>query len=480
MVITLEDYAEIRRLFNSGTSKRAIAKKLGISRNTVDKYCQGDTAPWNKKAYNRQSTIISDEVMDFIKQCLEEDEREGIRKQKHTAKRIFDRLVDECNFTGGESTVRRTVNQLKVQVQKPFIPLEFSPGEALQIDWGIAKIYLKGHKMDINLFCARLCASNAPIVFAFEKQNEESFLEALVRTFEHFGGVARRVFFDNAKVAVKEGFGSRAIKQARYAALSAHYGFETVFCNPAEGHEKGLVEGLVGWARRNILVPIPKVESLEDLDVQLLDRCSKYLNHTVRSKTSSVGVLLTVEKDALIKLPSYVFDTSRSINTCVDSYCTVRFDTNNYSVPVSHCGHEVAVKGYGTKVVIYYRNTIIAKHNRCYGKKQTIYELAHYLPLLEKRPRSILNAKPVRHALPQDLLEWLANLPVKEMMKALTLCAELGVNTIVDAKRKGIPLDAICTEKEPLKPSTTIIDPITVKPIDLSLYDRMIRKEASL
>lgn len=113
-----------------------------------------------------------------------------------------------------------------------------------------------------------------------------------------------------------------------------------------------------------------------------------------------------------MKLPSYVFDTSRSVNTYVDSYCTVRFDTNNYFVPISHCGHEVAAKGYGTRVVIYHRSTVIAKHNRCYGKRQTIYELAHYLPLLEKRPRSILNAKPVRHALPQDILEWLASLPV--------------------------------------------------------------------
>jgi len=140
-------------------------------------------------------------------------------------------------------------------------------------------------------------------------------------------------------------------------------------------------------------------------------------------------------------------------------------------------GHEVAVKAYGTKVVIYYRNAIIAKHNRCYGKKQTIYELAHYLPLLEKRPRSILNAKPVRHALPQELVEWLASLPVKEMMKALTLCVELGVNTIIDAKRQGIPLDAIAIKREPLIP---IIDTITVKPIDLSLYDRMFKKEAAL
>lgn len=477
MVITLEDYAEIRRLFNSGISKRAIAKRLGISRNTVDKYCRGDTAPWNRKEYSRQSTIISDEVMDFIRQCLEEDDREGIQKQKHTAKRIFDRLVDECNFTGGESTVRRTVNQLKTQVQKPFIPLEFDPGEALQIDWGMAKIYLNGHKMDVNLFCARLCASEAPIVFAFEKQNEESFLEALVRTFQHFGGVTRRIFFDNAKVAVKDGFGSRAVKQIRYAALAAHYGFETVFCNPAEGHEKGLVEGLVGWTRRNILVPIPKVESLKELDTQLFERCNKYLAHVVRGKPASVGTLLKLEKEALMKLPNYVFDTSRSINTCVDSYCTVRFDSNNYSVPVCHCGHEVAVKGYGTKVVIYYRTEVIAMHNRCYGKKQTVYELAHYLPLLEKRPRSILNAKPVRHVLPQDVLEWLAKLPVKEIMKALNLCVELGVNTVVEAKRQGIPLDALNTKTEP---PNTIIDVITVKPTDLSLYDRMLKREAAL
>lgn len=477
MVITVEDYAEIRKLFNSGISKRAIARKLSISRNTVYKYCQGDTAPWNRKEYSRQSTIISDEVMDFIQQCLEEDEREGVRKQKHTAKRIFDRLVDEYNFTGGESTVRRTVNQLKAQVQKPFIPLEFSPGEALQIDWGIAKIYLNGHKMDVNLFCARLCASEAPIVFAFEKQNEESFLEALVRTFQHFGGTSRRVVFDNAKVAVKDGFGSHAIKQARYAALAAHYGFETVFCNPAEGHEKGLVEGLVGWSRRNILVPIPKVKSLEELDALLLNRCNKYLNHIIRGKTSSVGTLLAFEKATLTKLPSYVFDTSRSLTTYVDSYCTVRFDTNNYSVPVAHCGHEVAVKGFGTKVIIYYRHAVIAKHKRCYGKKQTIYDLAHYLPLLEKRPRAVLNAKPVRYSLPPDIVEWLATLPVKEVTKALNLCVEFGVNTIVKAKRQGIPLDALCAKPQP---PNTIIDVITVKPTDLSLYDRMLRKEAVL
>lgn len=158
--------------------------------------------------------------------------------------------------TGGESTIRHVVRAMKEQHKEAFVPLEFSPGEAMQVDWGEAVVYLGGIKHKVNLFCARLCASWAPIVFAYERQNEESFLDAFVKTFLHFGGVARLVFLDNARVAVKEGFGAHARKQAGYAALSAHYGFEAIFCNPASGNEKGLVEGLVCWARRNILVPI--------------------------------------------------------------------------------------------------------------------------------------------------------------------------------------------------------------------------------
>lgn len=153
----------------------------------------------------------------------------------------------------------RAVRSIKQKQPEAFVPLEFMPGEAMQIDWGQAYIYCGGAKRNINLFCARLCSSCAPIVFAYERQNEESFLDALVKTFEYFGGVPQRVIFDNAKVAVKEGFGVYASKQDAYAALEAHYGFEAVFCNIASGNEKGLVEGLVGWSRRNILVPLPRV-----------------------------------------------------------------------------------------------------------------------------------------------------------------------------------------------------------------------------
>ena len=104
------------------------------------------------------------------------------------------------------------------------------------------------------------------MILAYRRQNEESFLDALVQVFQYFGGVPKRVIFDNGKVAVKDGFGANARKQAGYAALSAHYRFEAVFCNPASGNEKGLVEGLAGYIRLNVCVPVPRTEDMDELN----------------------------------------------------------------------------------------------------------------------------------------------------------------------------------------------------------------------
>jgi transposase len=132
---------------------------------------------------------MTDEVVAFVHQCLAEDDLCRSKKQQHTAKRIYDRLVEECGFTGGETTVRRLVRQLREKSQEAFVPLAFPAGDAMQIDWGEATVYLSGVKTVVNLFCARLCYSDAPIVLAYRRQNEESFLDALVRAFQYFGGV---------------------------------------------------------------------------------------------------------------------------------------------------------------------------------------------------------------------------------------------------------------------------------------------------
>ncbi len=181
MVITVEIYKDIRRMRLSGMSQREIAGTLHISRNTVKKYWDGDSVPWERKDYNRAATVITDEVVAFVKKCLDDDACCRSKKQHHTAKRIYDRLVDECGFTGGETTVRRLVSQLREKTQEAFVPLAFPPGEALQIDWGEATVYLQCVKTVVNLFCARMCYSGAPMVIAYRRQNEESFLDALVR-----------------------------------------------------------------------------------------------------------------------------------------------------------------------------------------------------------------------------------------------------------------------------------------------------------
>lgn len=472
MVITVEDYKEIRRLYLiEGLSQRQIAQRLSISRNTVKKYCEGNNVPWKRKEYVRPSSVVNNEVQQFIAACLKEDADEGIKKQQHTAKHIYDRLTEECGFLGSESAIRRAVRSMKQSQPEAFVPLAFSPGEAMQIDWGQAYIYCGGTKRTINLFCARLCSSCAPIVFAYERQNEESFLDALVKTFEYFGGVPQRVIFDNAKVAVKEGVGVYASKQDSYLALEAHYGFEAVFCNIASGNEKGLVEGLVGWSRRNILVPLPKVKSLTELNILLSKRCEKYLAHSIRGKSSSVGEMYTKEKQCLMPLPGYKFETAKCRNTRVDSYSTVRFDTNNYSVPVKYCGCDVSVKGYADRVSVFFKGEKVAEHDRCYGKKQSIYSLEHYLPLLEKKGRAIFNARPIRDNFPQEFLYWLKQkaLNHRQLMDILYRCVEEGFENVWKERE-------IIHKTEP----SIIQDVVMVQKVDLHLYDALFASKAGV
>lgn len=460
MVVTVDIYKEIRRLRLDGISQRQIASRLHISRNTVKKYWDGDSVPWERKEYSREASVITPEVISFVRSCLDEDTRCRNKKQHHTAKRIYDRLVEELGFTGGETTVRRLVSQLREKTQEVFVPLAFPPGDAMQIDWGEATVYIAGKKMVVNLFCARLCYSGAPMVIAYRRQNEESFLDALVKVFEHFGGVPKRVIFDNGKVAVKDGFGAHAKKQAGYTALSAHYGFEAVFCNPASGNEKGLVEGLVGYIRRNVCVPVPRVKSLEELNNMLQAKCQDYLTHRIRGKEANVGTMLSTEKLCLYPLPGYAFDPCKRASGRVDRSSTVRYDTNSYSVPVEYCGREVSVKAGPEKISIFYDGKCIAQHNRNFERNAYVYDLKHYLPILEKKGRAIFYAKPVQQNLPKYFLQWLEKqqLSPKELIQVLNRCCEESIETVM-------------TENPYHKEASSIKDTVIVQAVDLHMYD---------
>lgn len=307
MVTSVDVYKEIRRLQLGGvTSQRRAAALLGISRNTMKKYWEGNAVPWERQTYEREAAVLTPEVVRFIENCLEADAQERVRKQHHTARRIYNRLVEECGFTGSESSIRKAVHKLRAQrsAVETYVPLRFVPGSAMQVDWGEAAIYLGGQRMAVNLFCARLCFSCAPFVIAYDRQNLESFLDALTRAIQFFGGVPRQVIFDNARVAVKSGFGAHAVAQEDYAQFAAHYGFEPVFCNPASGNEKGMVENLVGYIRRNVCVP--HVDNIYAVQ-RVLQLCTNrfYI---------SVNVCLTLQtlcREGIVAV--YLFDTFRGL-----------------------------------------------------------------------------------------------------------------------------------------------------------------------
>ena len=469
MVITVELYQQIRQLRLAGHSQRQIASLLHISRNTVRKYWDGDTVPWERKEYDRPASVLTEDIRAFIEQCLQADEEEHIKKQTHTARRIYTRLVEEKGFTGGESTVRRYVQQLRSNTPEVFIPLAFPPGEAVQIDWGEATIYLNNVKTKVNLFCARLCYSGAIFAAAYRRQNAESFLDALVKMLEYYGGVPHKVIFDNAKIAVKDGFGSHAKSQDYYAALAAHYGFEPIFCNPASGHEKGLVENLVGYMRRNVCVPVPRTTSMDELNQSLLDKCSSYFTHQIRGKSAPVGDMFQIEIESLYPLPGYRYDAAKRSIARVDRFSTVRFDTNNYSVPVQYCGQEVTIKAGPEQIQILSYGEKIAEHTRCLEHKQTIYSLEHYLPILSQKGRAIFYAKPVQDNIPPYFLDWLSrqNFTPKQLVEILYRCTQEGIDQVMSAP--------VISVKEAI-----IQDTVTVQIVDLTRYDSLYCRKAGV
>lgn len=482
MAIQVNQYQKIRMYYEQEhRSIRWIAKELKCSRDTVRKYIEGNSVPWDRKPGSGRKSVITDEVDYFIDACLAEDEDENLPKQQHTAKRIHDRIQKELGIEIGESTVRTAVARKRAKQKPVFIPLAFDPGEAMQIDWGCAKTYIRGDRLDINYFCMRECSSGAMFVMAFMRQNEESFLEAIQTGLEFFGGSPRRIIFDNAKVGVKEGFGKYAKTQERYAELAAHYAFRTDFCNPSEGHEKGLVENLVEYARNNFLVPVPKVASLTELNRYLAQECQTYNDtHKIRDREFPVTQMLAASKAAFIPLPPYRYDTSRTHRAAVSDFSLVRFDTNLYSVPYHLSGRTVTVKGFGSAVEIWYENKQVASYERVFGKGHTSYRLEHYIELISRRPRSVWNAKPVRNTVPAQLLHFLEKLEdpkqVVNILRSYLVSPERVMRIVAacgDYSQAMLELNSIPSGKCDRKQD------IPVCRTDLSQYDRLLgRRDA--
>src|SRR5512135_1942208 len=392
----MEIWAEIRRrVLVDGLSKRAACRQYSIHWDTLKKILEHAAPPGYRRAVPRPRPKL-DPFLPVIHQILEDDKK-APRKQRHTARRIFERLRDEHGYTGGITIVKETVAAWRLRSAEVFVPLSHCPGEA-QVDFGQAEVTLDGQTTAVALFVMTLPYSDAIFVSAFPRECTEAFLEGHIRAFAFFGGVPRRISYDNSKIAVAQITGSRDRKVTdAFLRLKSHHLFEDHFCLVRRPNEKGHVETLIGYARRHFLVPIPAVHGgLEPLNADLEARCRTDLGRRLRGKPATKAVLLDEERPGLIALPGEAFVAARVEHRRANSLSLVRFDANDYSVPTAYAHHPVTVVGAVDTVRVVFGDRVVASHRRRWDREQVTYDPVHYLALLERKPGALDFAAPLQ------------------------------------------------------------------------------------
>lgn len=355
----------------------------------------------------------------YILKYLEEN-KSNHSKQQMTAKNIWIRLKEE-GFGAAESTVRQYVRELRNKHPEAFIPLDFDPGARMEIDWGDAYAYIDGQKTKVSIFCAVLPFSYAIFVAVFPTKAYECFFMGHEMAFDFFKGVAEQCIYDNLKTAVFSGGGKDAVKQQEFERFEAHYAFTAVFCNVAAGWEKGGVENLVSIARRIALTPQPRVKSFSELQELATRRCLEYCEtHRIRGRKLSVKEALAIERTKLLPLPISHFDGARVVQAKVNPECVFQFETNRYSVPCRLAGETITVRATPFEVIAYWQGSAVATHERSYEKHDECYDPEHYLELLERKPRAILDAAPLKKGTwPKEIQTFRELYPGKDLNEVL-------------------------------------------------------------
>jgi len=396
-MITVIDRERIRRAyFVENKSIRAIAREFGHSRDTVRLALESAEAPTYTLHQPRPASVLG-EHKELLDQLLTENESLP-RKQRYTTHKIF-LAAQAAGYAGCESGVRGYLAQRRREQKRPqvFLPLEFDPGQDAQVDWGEAVAAIAGQRVTVQMFVMRLNYSRRVLVRAYPTQNQVAFFDGHVQAFGHFQGVPQHIAYDNLKVAVQQILtGHTRQEQERFVVFRSHYLFESRFCTPGQGHEKGGVESAVGFARRNFLVPIPEVASFEALNAYLLAACRADDQRRVAGQALPIGQAWELERPKLRPLPARAFDCCLSKPVSLTPYSQVEFETNRYSVPADQVYAHLVLKAYPFRVQILHGDTTLAEHPRCYGQHQDIFDPLHYLPLVEQRPGAFEHAKPIR------------------------------------------------------------------------------------
>jgi transposase len=446
----VELYAQVRRsVIVEGLSEREAVKRFGLARETVRKMLRYKAPP----GYRRRQPVRRPKLDPFtgiIDQILLDDQQQ-LRKQRHTAQRIFDRLRDEYDFTGGYTIVKDYVREKKLGGQEMFVPLAHPPGDA-QADFGEALVVIDGAQRKAHFLVVDLPHSDDAFVKAFPAETTEAFCEGHNAAFRYFGGVPRSIVYDNTKLAVARILGDGTRKRTRvFSELQSHYLFADRFGRPGKGNDKGKVEGLVGYGRRNFMVPIPRFSSWEAFNEHLEAKCRKNRERRLRRHTETIGERFERDAKALLPLPSEPYDACDKRTTRVTSLSLVRYRTNDYSVPTRYGHRQVLLKAYVDEVVICCGSEEIARHRRSYEREELIFDPVHYLALLERKTNALDQAAPlVGWDLPPEfprlrrLLEVrLGKAGKREYVQVLRLLEDFRLEHVAAAVRQACELGTI-------------------------------------
>jgi transposase len=449
-VYQVEVYARIRRAVQvDGMSIREAAREFGLSRKTIRKMLQFSLPP----GYQRKKPVARPKLgpwLGIIDQILVDDLSQP-KKQRHTAKRIFDRLKAEHAFGGGYTIVKDYVRQARLTHKEVFVPLAHPPGEA-QADFGEALVVIAGVEQKAHFQCFDLPYSDDCFVIAFPVENTEAFLEGHNQAFAYFGGVPRIILYDNTRIAVKEiaGAGERKPTEA-FSGLQSHYLFAAKFGRPGKGNDKGHVEGLVGYARRNFLVPVPRATSWEELNAHLLSECVKRRQRKLWGHQETIAERFEHDRGKLLPLPPAPLEACEKRATRTSSQSLVRYETNDYSVPTEYGHRQVLVKAFVWDLVISCGSEVIARHTRSYAREEMIFNPLHYLALLEQKSNALDQAAPLQGlVLPEEFIELRRQMEARlgkrgrrEYVQVLRLLETFSLAEVAAAVRQALCFPAI-------------------------------------
>ncbi|MBW2539065.1 MAG: IS21 family transposase [Deltaproteobacteria bacterium] len=493
-MLKVDQYDYIRTAYRVyGKTIRQIARDTGHSRNTIKKALHSQFIGYRPR--DSQPYPVLGLYLHIIDRWLKSD-KESPRKQRHTARRVYHRLQYEHGYQGSEGTIRHYVREAKIrlglQTDNVFIPSDPELGREAEADWGNCQAILSDEPTKLKMFCMRSKGSGIHFVQCYPCERQQALFEGHIQAFVFFDGIFPTLIYDNLTTAVEKVLrGKERRLQEGFAKFKAYYSFTPRFCNVAKGNEKGGVEGLVGYARRNYMVPVPKADSLEELNGRLLEQCLAFGQHRIASRSETVSELFEQEKKHLIALPPVPYENVVTSSGKVDKYSTVIIDKNRYSVPTTYAGLRVQALLYIDRVEIFHNSKKIAAHSRVYGNNKWQLDPQHYLELIYRRPQAFESARVIRQWRPQwpDCLEALLSLfiaklghtkGIKEFIAVLMLFKDHESSEVIDAVKSALAANissSAAVEHLLLKDSATPTPALSswqrLSPPDVSVYGQI-------